>query len=166
MTALWIILLFVGGMGLILCEFIIPGGIVGTLGVCMVVGSAALGMYSYPDYWVFILVGEAVGAVICFVIGYNVIARTGLGRAMILADAQEKHTGYVSDESDKALVGKLGEAFTPLRPAGTIMVQDNRMGAVSSGDFIEQGALVRIIEVHGNRVVVELADGEVSTQEA
>jgi membrane-bound serine protease (ClpP class) len=47
---------------------------------------------------------------------------------------------------------------TPLRPAGTVEFGTERLQAVSEGAFIEAGAVVRVIEVHGNRIVVEQAE--------
>ncbi|MCC6486790.1 MAG: NfeD family protein, partial [Candidatus Hydrogenedentes bacterium] len=46
---------------------------------------------------------------------------------------------------------------TALRPAGTIVVNGKRVSAVSTGDFISEGTAVRVVEAHGNRVVVESA---------
>jgi membrane-bound serine protease (ClpP class) len=48
-----------------------------------------------------------------------------------------------------------GTVFTALRPAGTIMVDDKRVDAVSDGTFIDAKKRVIVTEVHGSRVVVE-----------
>ena len=76
---------------------------------------------------------------------------------MVLGDTQSANAGWVSDLSDTSLIGATGQAFTALRPAGTIVIGGKKINAVSSGDFIDNGATVKVIEVSGNRVVVEPA---------
>jgi membrane-bound serine protease (ClpP class) len=46
-----------------------------------------------------------------------------------------------------------------LRPAGSIMVGNKRIDAVSNGIFIDAGKTVRVVEVEGHRVVCEEAAG-------
>jgi len=151
----WIILLFVGGMILILAEFVVPGAICGTLGALMLVGSCALGWRYYPEYALFIMLAEAIGVVGCVIGGILMLPRTSLGRHLILADSQLPDQGWVAAESDQALMGTVGEVLTALRPAGTILIGGKRRDAVSIGTFIDQGAKVRVLEVHGSRIVVE-----------
>ena len=43
---------------------------------------------------------------------------------------------------------------TILRPAGTIMVEDERLDAVSQGDFIPKGSPIEIIRVEGGKIIV------------
>jgi membrane-bound serine protease (ClpP class) len=61
-----------------------------------------------------------------------------------------------------ALVGQTARAATVLRPSGAIEIEGDRYDVVTEGEFVEAGTLVRIVEVHGNRIVVERAvrDGE------
>ncbi|HEB53029.1 MAG TPA: hypothetical protein ENI87_07240, partial [bacterium] len=58
-----------------------------------------------------------------------------------------------------ALVGRTGRAVTVLRPTGTMEVDNQRIDVVTEGEFLEQGARVRVLYVQGNRVVVA-RDGE------
>ncbi len=52
------------------------------------------------------------------------------------------------------------DAVTALRPGGAMLLGDRRMDVVTRGEFVEAQAAVRIVEVHGNRVVVEQANPE------
>ena len=153
----WIILFFAVGIALIVAEFILPGLVCGILGSLLVTASCAVALYWHPEHAVAIVVGEIVGVVAALIGGFYLMARSPLGRAMVLDHAQDPSQGWVSDESDEALVGHVGQVTTALRPAGTIVVNGRRTSAVSSGDFIEDGAWVKVIEVRGNRVVVEPA---------
>ena len=54
----------------------------------------------------------------------------------------------------KRLVDREGVARTALRPAGIAEFDGRRLNVVSDGEFIAQGARVRVREVAGNRIVV------------
>jgi membrane-bound serine protease (ClpP class) len=52
------------------------------------------------------------------------------------------------------LLEKTGTALTPLRPAGTAVIDGKRVDVVTEGQMIERGTPVRVIAVEGMRVVV------------
>jgi membrane-bound ClpP family serine protease len=54
-----------------------------------------------------------------------------------------------------ALLGAIGVAATPLRPAGKTQFGDQFVDVVAEGGFIQPGARVQVIEIEGNRVVVK-----------
>jgi membrane-bound serine protease (ClpP class) len=153
----WIAFFFMAGIVLILAEFILPGLVCGVLGGAFLVVSCGLALYTFPQHGLFVIFGEGLAAILCIGLGFYYFPRSVVGRAMILADDQPQDAGWVSDLSDASLKGVLGEVFTDLRPAGTVTINGKRVNAVSSGEYIESGVAVRVIEVHGNRVVVEEA---------
>lgn len=57
-----------------------------------------------------------------------------------------------------ALIGQTARAATVLRPSGAVEVGGDRYDVVTEGEFVEAGALVRFVAVHGNRIVVERAN--------
>ena len=152
----WVLMLFATGMALILAEFIMPGMICGIVGGLLVLGSAALGCYTYPDYALIIIVGELAGVVFSVVLGMYLLARTRAGKYLILEASQQAKDGWVASDTDASLRGATGIVHAALRPAGSIIVDGKRIDAVSDGAFIDKDEKVRIIEVHGSRVVVEL----------
>ncbi len=156
----WVLLLFFAGMVLAMAEFLVPGGICGTLGVVLVIGSASLGVYAYPAHAFPIIILEAVGAALCIFLGIQVISKTGAAKGLTLDLAQRAEDGYVNLPTDASLIGATGEVYTALRPAGTITANGCRIDAVSDGTFIDKGARVKITEVYGNRVVVEAIETE------
>jgi membrane-bound serine protease (ClpP class) len=151
----WIFLLFAVGVALILTEFFMPGLVMGTIGVLCLISSIVMAVVYERELSVFIIVLEAIGLVGAIGLGMYLMPRTRAGKALILQSSQRLDDGWTASETDTTLVGEIGEAFTTLRPAGTIVVNKKRLSAVTGGDYIEQGAAVRVIEVHGNRVVVE-----------
>ncbi len=152
----WVVLFFVTGMVLLLVEFFLPGMVLGTAGVLLIIISAVLGVREYPDQAFWIIGGELAGAALSVVAGLLVLTRTNLLRGRLtLATSQQAAEGYVSAESDMSLVGREGVVITALRPAGTIRVGDQRLDAVSEGVFVEENCRVRVREVRGSRIVVE-----------
>ncbi|HOK09035.1 MAG TPA: NfeD family protein [Candidatus Hydrogenedens sp.] len=151
----WAILLFLGGVILILAEFIVPGGICGTFGIIMLLGSTAIGGYYYPDYLIFIIVVEFLGFVGSLAGGFYLLTKTSAGEKLVISESQTVDKGYIGIQFDPSLVGKTGKVISPLRPAGIIEVDGKRVDAVSSGMFIEAGHEVKIIDIQGPRIVVE-----------
>src|SRR5262249_4705215 len=55
----------------------------------------------------------------------------------------------------QALLGAIGVAATPLRPAGKTHVGVSCGDVVAEGGYVMPGTRVQVIEVEGNRVVVK-----------
>lgn len=158
MTVFWVLLLYLGGLFLIVAEAFLPGGILGVFGWLLVVASAAYGVYYYPGQALFIIIAEGVGAVGALILTFFILSKTNAARFLSLPASLDEADGFTNQMSEKELVGRTGVVFTPLRPAGTILLGNRRIDAVSEGLLIEKDEAVRIIEVHGNRVVVERTD--------
>jgi len=63
-----------------------------------------------------------------------------------------------------ALVGRTGTAATPMRPTGTMELEGDRIDVVTEGEFLEEGAAVKVLYVQGNRVVVAAVDPDRDSQ--
>jgi membrane-bound serine protease (ClpP class) len=152
---LLIVLLYIAGIILFLAEFFLPGLVLGIVGALMLIASAGLVFYHDPEHAWLILIGQGAGVFLAIVAGLWIFLRTGMSRGLTLSQSQEEAAGYTNQLSNRSLVGLTGTVLTALRPAGTIELGDERIDAVSNGLFIDKGETVRIIEVHGTRVVVE-----------
>ncbi|HNV20297.1 MAG TPA: NfeD family protein [Candidatus Hydrogenedentes bacterium] len=154
----WVIILFLAGATLITVEFVVPGGICGSAGALLIIVSAVMGCYHYPEYWLPILMLEFLGTICSVILGMYLLPRSPFGKLLMLGNTQNAEEGWVNETGNTDLVGRFGTVVTPLRPAGTVEFGTERLQAVSEGAFIEAGAVVRVIEVHGNRIVVEQAE--------
>jgi len=154
----WVIILFLAGATLITVEFVVPGGICGSAGALLIIVSAVMGCYHYPEYWLPILMLEFLGTICSVILGMYLLPRSPFGKLLMLGNTQNAEDGWVNETGNTDLVGRFGTVVTPLRPAGTVEFGTERLQAVSEGAFIEAGAVVRVIEVHGNRIVVEQAE--------
>lgn len=155
-----VITLFVMGAFLIFVEIFAPGAILGIVGLCLVGASVTYGWMNYPEYGLFILMGEGLGVAAIVVLGLYLLASGKIKLPMILEGEQKPEEGWTSPGVDEALLGAEGRAHTALRPAGTIIVEEQRIDAVSSGTFIDQNSAIRIVRIEGHRVVVETAEGD------
>jgi len=151
----WPLLLFFLGVSLIVLEFVLPGIVCGIGGAVLLCISAVMGIAAYPDYTFMIIMGEFMGLAIGVGLGLIVLSKTSGATGLALGTSLSEESGYVNLPSNTALVGRVGMVITALRPSGTIVVDGERHDAVSDGDFILEGEAVRVLEVHGNRVVVE-----------
>jgi membrane-bound serine protease (ClpP class) len=155
MTLLWVVLMFVAACLLILTEFLLPGGILGFAGAALLVGGCIYGMLNVPQYGVFILIGETLGAVLTICLGMYLLANTKAGSAFRLDTALSNEAGYENMPTDTSLIGQTGMAITPLRPAGIIEIDGRRLDVTANGDFIATGETVKVVAVNGNYITVE-----------
>ncbi|MEH7414084.1 NfeD family protein [Neobacillus drentensis] len=148
------LLLFVSGILLIFLEFFLPGAIAGTLGVAALILSLFLAGQNALQMGVSILIAIAVSIFIFFLMIKTFGKKLVLFNKMILTETARKEDGYVSNINRTDLLGLEGHALTILRPAGTIVINNERVDAVSEGDFIEKNTKVKVIKVEGARIVV------------
>ena len=55
----------------------------------------------------------------------------------------------------EGLLGTIGVAATPLRPAGKSQFGDAFVDVVAEGGYIMPGTRVQVVEIEGNRIVVK-----------
>jgi membrane-bound ClpP family serine protease len=165
-------LLFLLGLLLIGLEiFVIPGfGVTGISGIVLVVGSIGLVAYGHwprsNEEW--IGYGQALGPFTISLLGALVAAFTlarylphipYVNRLML---KPHEEAGEFSDElTDSvhpeiaALLGAIGVAATPLRPAGKVQFGDDFVDVVAEGSYVLPGTRVQVVEIEGNRIVVK-----------
>ncbi|QPC46930.1 NfeD family protein [Mangrovibacillus cuniculi] len=148
------ILLFIIGAVLIILEFFVPGGILGILGALGVVGSILLAGGDIVQMGYAILISFVVVIVAMVVLAKVFGKRMRLWNRLILRDATTTELGYVSNVNRLEIVGRTAVTVTPLRPSGTIMLENERLDAVSEGGFLPSHIEVQIIKVEGSRIVV------------
>jgi membrane-bound serine protease (ClpP class) len=146
--------LYVLGIVLLLVEAAFPGfGIAGTAGLLVVIISIIM-MSASPIQGLIILIITAV------VVMLLIMAMIKLGFAkkylkfFILNTEQKNEEGYISNNKYTSYIGKRGIAFTPLRSAGTVVIDDVKLDAVSQGDFIDKGVEIEVIRAEGSSLFV------------
>jgi membrane-bound serine protease (ClpP class) len=151
------ILLFVVGVALIILEIFLPGGIMGIIGVIAMIAGLILAGGSLSG----ILVAIAIAIVVTIIGSYFFIRSFGYNgplKRLVLFDSTSSEKGYLSHQERADLTDRTGRTVTPLRPSGTVMIDDELIDVVTEGSYIGIDQTVKIIKVSGGRVVVRLAE--------
>ncbi|MEH7885452.1 nodulation protein NfeD [Bacillus sp. JJ1609] len=148
------VILFALGIGLILLEFFIPGGIAGAIGFVAVIASFFIASDNMVHMGISILIALSASILLSILMIRVFGKRMKLFKRIILTDSTSTEKGYVSNKNRLELIGVEGITLTPLRPSGTILVDDERIDVVSEGAFISKDTRVRIIKTEGSRIVV------------
>jgi membrane-bound ClpP family serine protease len=165
------LLLFIMGLALVGLEiFVLPGfgapGIIGIL--CMLAGLGLVTFEKLPesaDDWGMLgfrmiqYLGGVMGAmVLAFVVARFLPNVPYANRLMLAApgDTPETAEPPLPGATEAAsLLGAIGTANTPLRPAGVVRFADRFIDVVSDGAFIPAGTRVQVVAVEGTRIVVK-----------
>lgn len=154
--SVWLVIigLIILGFLLILAEiFLIPGfNIFGILGFISVIAGVITAYSSLSIYYAHLIL---IISIILSLILVRLIIRSRALHRMVLETSQSRKTGFSVQADDlQQLVGKIGIAYTKLRPAGMAIIDNQKYDVVSEGGFIDKNSQVEVAEVNGNRIVV------------
>lgn len=139
-------LVWLVGAGLLLTELLVPGMIVGALGViCLLAAVVMAFQISGPVAGL----GMAVGSVGLLAAVVKVGVRSAGHRHELT-----KEGGFTGTDDHSALVGHAGEAATDLRPGGYATIDGRRVDVVTAGEHLAVGTPVEVVKVEGNRIQV------------
>lgn len=148
------LILFVIGIALVVLELFIPGGIAGAIGAISILGSLFLASDNVVHMGISILIAIGV-SILASIIMIRVFGKKmSLFKKIILTDSTNTESGYVSNRNRTELLGVKGVTVTALRPAGTVLIGDERVDVVSEGEFIPKDSRVVVVKVEGPRIVV------------
>lgn len=165
------LILFVLGVILLGLEiFVIPGfGIAGILGLSAILASGVLLLMAgdWSDFSVSnpisrdavqqVLISTLLGIGVLLLL-IRFLPKNGIagGSGLVLGTSLTGGAGFEVKEAVASddLVGEVGEALSPLRPAGRARFGNRRLEVESEGGFIEKGARIRVLRREGHRVIV------------
>jgi membrane-bound serine protease (ClpP class) len=166
------VLLFALGLLLIGLEiFVLPGlGVAGISGVLLVLASLGLVVYGHwprsNQEWV--TFGHKIspfgismlGALLAAFLLARYLPSIPFMNRLMLRPQEETEAGEPVPDNPvhaelAALLGAIGVAATPLRPAGKVQFGDTFVDVLAEGSYVMPGTRVQVIEVEGNRVVVK-----------
>ncbi|RFB17562.1 nodulation protein NfeD [Bacillus sp. HNG] len=148
------IILFVVGIVLILLEFVLPGGIIGLIGLGAILTSFFLAGSSMMVISISLLVALVATIIVSIILVKIFGKKLHVFKKIILFDSTNSESGYVSNKNRDDLIGKQGIALTTLRPSGTAIINDERLDVVTQGNYIERNTRVEVIKTEGSRIVV------------
>jgi membrane-bound serine protease (ClpP class) len=166
----WELLAFIIGIVLIALEvFVIPGfGIAGVSGILLVLTGLTMSLVDNVEFEykgigalsivVVSLLKVLLSVFLAFVVSIfisNKIGKSNWFKGFALEAVQKRSEGFVGvDAHMKDMVGKIGQAYTVLRPSGRIMIENELFDAKSEIGFIEKGATVKVIRNEAGQLYV------------
>jgi membrane-bound serine protease (ClpP class) len=168
----WEMLIFILGIILLAVEiFAIPGfGVAGISGITLIVAGLTMAMVDNVVFdgeniplavntvlkaFMIVLVSMLVSILGSLWIGKQVFS-SPLFPHLALNETQQKEDGFVGVETKYAeFVGKIGEAYTVLRPSGLVKIEGEIIDAKAEYGFIEKGARVKVVRYETGQVYVE-----------
>lgn len=169
------VLLIALGVLLVLGEiFLLPGfGILGILGIaCILFGIFAIllpQMENMPFPWdmqewslqmhaffqkLVWEVGALILSLVCIVLLARFVMPRLLRKSPLVLQDDPKGEALSPEKSTLPPLGTEGEALTPLRPGGKVMVDGRVYDALTEGNFIEKGDKVICVKIQGNEIIV------------
>ena len=148
--------LFAIGVLLLCAEMATPGfGVAGASSFVAFIAAIVFAADTLVEGLVFSGIVLVVSAII-IVTFFILLAKGKIAGGFILKAATTADAGFSSAARDLShLIGAAGVSATTLRPAGRANIGDTTYDVVSSGSFIAAGVAIRVLEVIGNRIVVE-----------
>jgi membrane-bound serine protease (ClpP class) len=74
---------------------------------------------------------------------------------LALLSTQQTSEGYASsDVHYTEMMGQTGEAFTMLRPAGKVSINEQIFDAVAEAGFIDKGEPIRVVKYENAQLIV------------
>jgi membrane-bound serine protease (ClpP class) len=148
------LILFAVGIIFILLELVLPGGIIGILGFAAFLSSFFLAAENITHMAISILIAVTISILASIIMVKVFDKRMKFFKKLILTDSTSTESGYVSNKTRQELIGREGYAMTDLRPAGTIVIGEERIDVVSEGGYIKKGSAIIVIKAEGSRIVV------------
>jgi membrane-bound ClpP family serine protease len=172
-TEVFEILMFVLGLIFIGLEiFVIPGiGIFGIGGTLLVLTSIVLAsqdfvvpingkQWAQVPYSMMPLIGAGLGFVGAVFFLQTAIEKSPLLRRFVLDTSENDEAGF--EEKDKEavadwshLMGMSGQAITRLSPSGKARIDGGVYDVISTGQMVDKGVAIEVVEAVANRVVVQ-----------
>jgi len=144
------------GLLFVFVEFLVPGGILGTVGAVLLLTSV-IGAYLSEGIAMgnVFLICTMVALAVLIPVGMRIFPKTTIGKKMTLGESMA--AGNSSPETLPA-IGSRGIALTPLRPVGTGRFGEQRIDARSESVMLETGTAILVIGHENGAVVVRKAE--------
>jgi membrane-bound ClpP family serine protease len=149
-SALVVVGLMVIGLALIAIEVLVLGtAVVGLLGGIAVIVSGYVAYSTLEPAFAALAIASGVVTSVAL---FWYLPRSGVGKSMVL---RTQATGSSARPALALLLGREGTALTPLRPSGSVEIDDSAVDVVTDGKYVDAGTKVKVVRVEGSRVVVE-----------
>lgn len=150
----WILVCSVVGFLLLATEVCVPGLILGMLGLLSLIIAAGIAYTAYGAMTgSLVLAGLGLVTIIGFIVWMIIFPNTPIGRRIMLRRNLDPGEGNKRAPAAD-VIGRQGIALTPLRPAGTALIEGRRMDVVAENAFITKDSPIVVVLQEGLRIVV------------
>lgn len=150
-----LIIYFVGLLLIIIDGKIVNDGTLATLGLASMLAAVGLAASDFTS-GLYSVLGVLLGTGAAFLF-LKVFKRRQMWTKLALTDQLTKEAGYNSMNMDyELLIGQEGITLNALRPVGTIQIGNKDYSAISNGQWINKDSRVRVVQVDGTKILVEL----------
>ena len=153
----WEIITLFLGIALLGVEiFVLPGfGVAGIAGITLTLGSLILVMVNNNVFdfefvpandLLFAMAaafGGLLGGITVLFLAGGRLADSKFFKRVALTDTQQ---GYTSNFVKEPMTGKIGTAYTVLRPSGKVLIEGQLYDAFTRGEYIEKGETVEVLD--------------------
>ncbi|MFN4110751.1 MAG: NfeD family protein [Ignavibacteria bacterium] len=152
MEYITIALLLIAGLILIILEILIlPGMVVGFIGVLLLIVSVIIA-FREAGFEVGILLILAI--LFLIIILFYIMKKLKVLNRFIL-DQENKIISKNLFNSSQTLIGETGIALTDLKPSGFILIENRKYDALSEAEFILKDSKVKVISLNAFKLVVK-----------
>lgn len=154
-VGVYVSLIIIGVLLIAIEIFLIPGfGFAGLAGLVLIFSGVYFAADTFAQGALYLLITFlATGLLIYAGVKTGRVKR--LWGKIFLGEQQNIDSGYIAPKADYIkYLGKQGTALTLMRPAGSAIIDGERVDVVSEGSYIEKGANIKVIAVEGTRIIV------------
>jgi membrane-bound serine protease (ClpP class) len=147
-----ILLLSAIGIVAILAELVLPGGVLGVVGVLCLIGAVIATFAAYGATWG--LVAFFLLIAVCFVtlnLWIKFFHRLPFTRSLVLNE-EVGHDDELKERQN--LIGATGIALTDLHPSGRALINETRIDVITEGQQIKKGREVIVVSTSGPSIFV------------
>ena len=139
---------------LIAFEAIVPGGVLGLLGLIGLFIAAYLAHAEFGGWFAPALtfLGSALGAMIIIFIEFKWLSKSRIGQKLFLSSSVKGSSNQFKRAPD--LVGEPGHSLTDLHPEGIVLVKSKKYDAYSTDGFLPKGSSVKVTGMDDFRIRV------------
>lgn len=151
------VLLLLASLTLLVIEVIVVSfGAIALMAIGCGIGGIMLA-FDESDLYGWTMIGTLiVGGPLCVRGAFAILPKIPFARGFFLRapDITESQR-HAADHTDAALLHRTGHALSPLRPAGRAEIDGISRDVVTRGGMVEPGTAIRVVQLSGNRVIVE-----------
>ncbi len=141
------------GVIVIIAEVILPSGGILSILAALVFGFSLFRAFSISNNIGMLFASiDIVMVPLLVLLGLKLLAKS----PATLRTTLSRKEGVISqNRSMDSFLSMSGVAVTDLRPAGSIKINDQKLDAVTKGEYIDKGSQIHVIEITGNQVIVK-----------